>query len=141
MKKYFKIEYPAQGYYANIGEGEGYYKPKCEQCGYIESKRPLSINFMDSRPLGDFNWLTDIVVTEKCKKILEQHDLNLIFGRPIIRGARQEDVWGLEILDRCKSAPECGIKLVSKCNLCEYEIYSTWKNGLEINESVEPSVY
>lgn len=144
MNNIYKISSSQKSLYADVGEAGMKYSPACPSCGRNQKRlKPLSIKFMDKRPLGDFCWLApDVFVSERCKGILGNlKDPGFRFEKPVVVGQRQEDIWHLEILDRCFVSPKCGVKLIEKCSVCGDEIYSTWMGGLDVAPGCKSRIF
>jgi hypothetical protein len=144
MKKIYKISPSRKPLYSELSEAGMKYTTSCYSCGRNQKRlNPLSIKFTDERLLGDFCWLSpDVFVSERCKVIFDNlKDQGFKFEKPIVVGKRQENIWHLDISNRCFVSAKCGVQLIENCSVCGDEIYSTWIGGLDVAPGCNSSIF
>jgi hypothetical protein len=114
------------------------YEPRCPICeSGGERIPPLDIKIEGSR-VSDFMFLSpDLLVTDRVKKVFEQHHVSGVEFLDITLSGDvlAERLWHLHVKGRCKVSEECNVILLSQCQECGRKEYSTWDDGLRLDKT------
>jgi len=123
--------------------GEHILKPRCEVCGrppVVNRLISARVRFERRVTVADFvHSPPELLVTDKVKQVFERDQVNANYGEVEVRIAKTQEelrskLWHV-CVGRAHASPEMNIVAVNQCLTCGVASYSTWDNGVLIDES------